>query len=162
MCVLRWSCKPDAVLVSLDGRSAYDSMSRAAFLRELQRIIAHPSGEPPGRLPSQGCMARFHSRRSCVPRRPALQASRPVGPRPSTTRTVGRPPPVAGFTFSSCCRGLSLSRYLTALLVFLARRWVRLAVSLDTRRFWRGTQAAAPVSLPSHPSPPPHRAKAIL
>ena len=28
--------QPDAVSVSLDGRSAYDSMSRAAFLRELQ------------------------------------------------------------------------------------------------------------------------------
>ena len=32
------SLRPDAVLVSLDGRSAYDSMSRVAFLSKLREV----------------------------------------------------------------------------------------------------------------------------
>ena len=55
--------RPGAVLVSLDGRSAYDSMSRAAFLGKLREVAPELlpfvrlfSGSPstywlPGRLP---------------------------------------------------------------------------------------------------------------
>ena len=124
------------------GRGRGASKWRAARPPAEPRFASRRGSSSESLSEPSACVMRFHSRRSCVPQRPAPPTPPPGEPsrRPKPKHHEDRRAAAARCRLHLLVvlpRSIALAvSDRTACL--LARRWVRLAVSLDTQEFWRG------------------------